>query len=34
MPDIQDIGLVKKGQRLSIMPMPENEWQILMGRIR
>lgn len=32
MPDIQGIGLVKKGHRLSIMPVPENEWQKLMNR--
>jgi predicted RNA-binding protein with PUA-like domain len=33
MPDIQDIGLVKKGHRLSIMPVPENEWHKLMNRV-
>jgi predicted RNA-binding protein with PUA-like domain len=33
MPDIQDIGLLKKGHRLSIMPVPENEWHKLMNRV-
>ncbi|MCV2886143.1 EVE domain-containing protein [Aestuariibacter sp. AA17] len=29
MGDIQDIGLVKKGHRLSIMPVTEKEWHSL-----
>jgi predicted RNA-binding protein with PUA-like domain len=29
MPDITDIALVKKGARLSIMPVTESEWQRL-----
>jgi predicted RNA-binding protein with PUA-like domain len=32
MPEIQEIGLVKKGHRLSIMPVAEHEWQILMAK--
>ncbi|MDN4503043.1 EVE domain-containing protein [Alteromonadaceae bacterium BrNp21-10] len=27
--EITEIGLVKKGHRLSIMPVPDNEWQLL-----
>lgn len=34
MPDITETGLVKKGHRLSIMPVPENEWHSLLGRAR
>jgi predicted RNA-binding protein with PUA-like domain len=33
MPDIKEIGLVKKGHRLSIMPVPENEWLTLMSHV-
>ena len=33
MPEIKDIGLVKKGHRLSIMPVPQNEWDTLIERI-
>ncbi|MCW8108202.1 EVE domain-containing protein [Alteromonas ponticola] len=29
LPQITQLGLVKKGHRLSIMPVPENEWQCL-----
>lgn len=29
MNEITEIGLVKKGHRLSIMPVPENEWKVL-----
>ncbi len=32
MPEIREIGLVKKGHRLSIMPVPENEWHSLIDR--
>lgn len=28
-PQITEIGLVKKGHRLSIMPVSENEWKII-----
>jgi predicted RNA-binding protein with PUA-like domain len=34
MPEIKDVGLVKKGHRLSIMPVPQNEWMTLMERIK
>ena len=30
MPEISEIGLVKKGHRLSIMPVNENEFSILL----
>ncbi|MFT4993952.1 MAG: putative RNA-binding protein with PUA-like domain [Paraglaciecola sp.] len=33
MPKIQDIALLKKGHRLSIMPVPEHEWHILLANI-
>lgn len=29
MPEITDLGLVKKGSRLSIMPVSESEWRLL-----
>ncbi|GGW89286.1 EVE domain-containing protein [Alteromonas halophila] len=29
MPDIVEVGLVKKGHRLSVMPVNDNEWQRL-----
>lgn len=32
MPEITEIGLVKKGHRLSIMPVNEKEWQALLAR--
>ena len=34
MEGIQELGLVKKGHRLSIMPVPENEWKLLRGRCK
>ena len=34
MEEITELGLVKKGHRLSIMPVPENEWQTLIGRCK
>ena len=30
MPEIDDIGLIKKGHRLSIMPVKENEFEWLL----
>ena len=33
MPDITELGLVKKGHRLSIMPVIEPEFALLMNRI-
>ncbi len=33
MPDIKDVGLVKKGHRLSIMPVPDIEWHTLMSKL-
>jgi predicted RNA-binding protein with PUA-like domain len=32
MEDITEVGLVKKGQRLSVMPVPENEFKLLNTR--
>lgn len=32
MPEITDIGLVKKGHRLSIMPVTDIEWNLLMDK--
>lgn len=32
MPDISELGLVKKGHRLSIMPVPENEFHLLLTK--
>lgn len=32
MPEITELGLVKKGHRLSIMPVTETEWQTLLSR--
>ena len=32
-PDIKDVGLVKKGHRLSIMPVPDIEWHTLMSKL-
>jgi predicted RNA-binding protein with PUA-like domain len=34
MPEITDIGLVKKGHRLSIMPVKKNEFELLLGKCR
>lgn len=34
MPEITELGLVKKGHRLSIMPVTEDEWQVLMAKGR
>lgn len=31
LPEISEIGLVKKGHRLSIMPVKESEWQTLIN---
>lgn len=33
MPDIKEIGLVKKGARLSVMPVPENEAKLLLAAL-
>lgn len=33
MAEIQQLGIVKKAHRLSIMPVPEREWQILLQRL-
>ncbi|RDV24516.1 EVE domain-containing protein [Alteromonas aestuariivivens] len=32
MPQITELGLVKKGHRLSIMPVSESEWQVLLNK--
>lgn len=32
MPDITEIGLIRKGHRLSIMPVEPAEWQLLLER--
>lgn len=32
MDDIEQVGIVKKGQRLSVMPVPENEFILLKKR--
>lgn len=32
MPGITEVGLVKKGHRLSIMPVPENEFKLLLAK--
>jgi predicted RNA-binding protein with PUA-like domain len=32
MPEITEIGLVKKGHRLSIMPVEQNEFEWLLGK--
>ena len=29
LPEVMEVGLVKKGHRLSIMPVEENEWHAL-----
>jgi predicted RNA-binding protein with PUA-like domain len=34
MPNIVELGLVKKGGRLSIMPVPEQEFEILLNEAR
>ena len=34
MPDITELGLVKKGHRLSIMPVTEHEFEVLLERGR
>ena len=31
MPEITEVGLVKKGHRLSIMPVTDIEWQLLLA---
>lgn len=33
MPDIKELGLVKKGGRLSVMPVIEQEWNLLIARL-
>ena len=32
MPAITEVGLVKKGHRLSVMPVPEKEFELLLAR--
>ncbi|WP_158972550.1 EVE domain-containing protein [Paraglaciecola sp. L3A3] len=34
LPEISQIGLVKKGHRLSIMPIPQNEFDLLLTHCR
>ena len=34
LPDITELGLVKKGHRLSIMPVTDNEWETLYKKAR
>ena len=33
MPEIQELALVKKGARLSVMPVPEQEAKVLLARL-
>ncbi len=34
MPDITEVGLVKKGHRLSVMPVPEKEFMFLVAKCK
>ncbi|CAH0527375.1 EVE domain-containing protein [Vibrio hippocampi] len=34
LPELQDIALVKRGNRLSVMPVSESEWQVILKQAR